>query len=160
MANLSTRLRELRNSAGLSQQALADKTSISKSSINMYERGDREPGLETIEMFADYFNVDLDYLLGKSDIPRKSFINECGEIHTSVAQNDLTPVESEMLDLFRQLTPTDQAKEIGRMENIIENYQNEKTTVFRAAKSTDNHESEIVETTKDFSKIPPTDIKL
>ena len=122
MANLSTRLRELRNSAGLSQQALADKTSISKSSINMYERGDREPGLETIEMFADYFNVDLDYLLGKSDIPRKSFINECGEIHTTIVQNDLSTVEREMLDLFRKLTPIDQAKEIGRIENIIENY--------------------------------------
>ena len=37
----------------------------------MYERGEREPGLEMIETFADFFNVDLDYLLGKSDIPNK-----------------------------------------------------------------------------------------
>ena len=37
----------------------------------MYERGEREPGLETLEVIADFFNVDMDYLLGKSDIPNK-----------------------------------------------------------------------------------------
>lgn len=41
----------------------------------MYERGDREPGLEMLESIADYFNVDLDYLLGKTDVPLKiSFV--------------------------------------------------------------------------------------
>lgn|GEM_PF-4168261 len=34
------------------------------------------------------------------------------------------------------------------------------TTIFRAAKSTDNHPPEVIETDKDFSKIPPTKIKL
>ena len=38
----------------------------------MYERGEREPGLETLEQIADYFNVDMDYLLGKSDIVSKA----------------------------------------------------------------------------------------
>jgi len=38
----------------------------------MYERGEREPGFETLEAFADYFNVDLDYLLGKSDFKNKN----------------------------------------------------------------------------------------
>lgn len=37
----------------------------------MYERGEREPGLDLLEAFADFFNVDLDYLLGKSDIPNR-----------------------------------------------------------------------------------------
>ena len=29
----------------------------------MYERGEREPGIETLEAIADYFNVDMDYYL-------------------------------------------------------------------------------------------------
>ena len=37
----------------------------------MYERGEREPGIETLEKFADFFNVDMDYLLGKSDVINK-----------------------------------------------------------------------------------------
>ena len=73
MPNFAERLRALRVNFGLSQQKLADKLGgVSKSSINMYERGEREPGLEMMEAFADFFNVDLDYLYGKSDIPNRS----------------------------------------------------------------------------------------
>ena len=72
MAKFNIRLRELRKSRGLSQQKLADYTKVSKSSINMYERGEREPGLETVEVFADFFNVDMDYIIGTSDVPNKA----------------------------------------------------------------------------------------
>lgn len=75
MAQFNERLRQLRRDRGLSQQELADQLrlidsysrGLSKSSINMYERGEREPGFETLETIADYFNVDMDYLLGRSD---------------------------------------------------------------------------------------------
>lgn len=73
MANFAERLRALRVNFGLSQQKLADKLGgVSKSSINMYERSEREPGLEMMETIADFFNVDLDYLYGKSDTPNRS----------------------------------------------------------------------------------------
>ena len=70
MANFSIRLKELRNKANLSQQELSKIIGISKSSINMYERGEREPGLETVGALADYFDVRIDYLLGKTDDKR------------------------------------------------------------------------------------------
>ena len=70
MSIFSTRLKELRNQANLSQQELSKIIGISKSSINMYERGEREPGLETVGAFADYFDVQTDYLLGKHDDKR------------------------------------------------------------------------------------------
>ena len=71
MAKFAIRLRELRNSKSLSQQKLADYLKTSKSSVNMYERGEREPGINMLEAIADFFNVDLDYLLGKTDSPDK-----------------------------------------------------------------------------------------
>lgn len=71
MAKFSERLRQLRSARNLSQMELATYIRISKSSINMYERGEREPGIETLEKFADFFNVDMDYLLGKSDVINK-----------------------------------------------------------------------------------------
>jgi transcriptional regulator with XRE-family HTH domain len=70
MSIFSTRLKELRNQANLSQQELSKIIGISKSSINMYERGEREPGLETVGALADYFDVQTDYLLGKNDDTR------------------------------------------------------------------------------------------
>ena len=66
MAKFNERLKSLRRESGLSQQDFAKQLGTSKSSINMYERGAREPGLEMLEAMADYFNVDMDYLLGKS----------------------------------------------------------------------------------------------
>lgn len=66
MSKFHFRLRELRNSRKLSQQELANSLGISKSSVNMYERGEREPGLDTLEAIADFFNVDMDYLTGKT----------------------------------------------------------------------------------------------
>lgn len=75
MSKLNERLKQLRIEKALSQQELADQISLilgdskncSKSSINMYERGEREPGVEMMEAFADFFNVDMDFLLGKSE---------------------------------------------------------------------------------------------
>lgn len=72
MVQFGDRLRTLRTDKGLSQMDFAKQIRISKSSVNMYERGEREPSFETLEVIADYFNVDMDYLLGKSDIVRKS----------------------------------------------------------------------------------------
>lgn len=70
MAVFHSRLRSLRISMGLSQQKLADELrTVSKSSINMYERGDREPSLNVLVALADFFVVDLDYLLCRSDVP-------------------------------------------------------------------------------------------
>ena len=68
MATFSERLKSLRSEKGWSQQRLADEVKISKSSVNMYERGEREPSFETMEAFADIFNVDMDYLYGRTDI--------------------------------------------------------------------------------------------
>lgn len=72
MVQFGDRLRTLRTEKGLSQMDFAKQIRISKSSVNMYERGEREPSFETLEVIADYFNVDMDYLLGKSDTVRKS----------------------------------------------------------------------------------------
>ena len=53
MATFSERLKSLRSEKGWSQQRLADELNLSKSSVNMYERGEREPGFETMEAIAD-----------------------------------------------------------------------------------------------------------
>ena len=67
MPKFNEQLRMLRKEAGLSQQAFSQQIGISKSSVNMYERGEREPGFETLEAIASFFHVDMDFLLGKSE---------------------------------------------------------------------------------------------
>lgn len=52
-------LRKYRLKYGMTQEQLAEAVGISKSTISMYENGQREPDFETIEAFADIFNVNL-----------------------------------------------------------------------------------------------------
>lgn len=66
MAQFDKILRFLRGEKNMSQQELADALGISKSAVNMYERGERQPNFETLETIADFFNVDIDYLLGRT----------------------------------------------------------------------------------------------
>lgn len=64
----SERLKELRMKRGYSQYDLAKKLGVSKSTISMMEIGSRQPSKEMMELVADFFNVSLDYLMGKDDV--------------------------------------------------------------------------------------------
>lgn len=69
MSSFKKRLKELRKENYLTQSQLADKLGLAFSTISMYERGEREPDFETLEIIADYFNVTMDYLHGKTNSP-------------------------------------------------------------------------------------------
>ncbi|MDU0330509.1 helix-turn-helix transcriptional regulator [Paenibacillus sp. 3LSP] len=75
MSNFGERLTSLRQKHKMSQEALAEKLKVSKSSIGMYERGQREPSHETLLLIADLFDVSLDYLMGrdKGTAPKADF---------------------------------------------------------------------------------------
>ena len=64
-------LKALREERGLSQQELADALGITRSTLGNYEVGLRSPNMEMLEEIADYFNVDMDFLYGKTKIKNK-----------------------------------------------------------------------------------------
>ena len=72
-------LKSLREDMHLSQRQLADNLKVAYSTIGMYESGQREPSYEMLENIADYFNVDMNYLLGKSSI-KNSYRSDLTEI--------------------------------------------------------------------------------
>ena len=67
MGNFQNIFKRLRTSSGLTQAEIAEKLGISRSTIGMYETGAREPDFETLEKIADFFNVDIDFLLGRTE---------------------------------------------------------------------------------------------
>lgn len=71
MANFGSILKNLRLSRNITQGELAVKLGISRSAVGMYETGGREPDFEMMEAIADIFNVDMDYLMGRSQVERK-----------------------------------------------------------------------------------------
>lgn len=66
------RLKQLRENKGLTQAELAKLVDISASSIGMYEQGRREPSKEVLLQFADFFNVSVDYILGRDKSSTKA----------------------------------------------------------------------------------------
>ncbi len=64
------RLKELRKSRGISQLKLAIDLNMNQNSISRYENGEREADYATLILFADYFDVSVDYLLGRTDNPK------------------------------------------------------------------------------------------
>lgn len=58
-------LQELREDRNISRKELAAFLNISVSTLGMYEQGRREPNIEMLIKLADYFNVSLDFLVGR-----------------------------------------------------------------------------------------------
>ena len=63
------RLKELRKQKGISQLRLATELNTTQNTISRYETGEREPGIDELIKLADYFNVSVDYLLGRTENP-------------------------------------------------------------------------------------------
>lgn len=66
------RLKELRKKRRMSQVMLAMELNMNQNSISRYETGEREADYKTLIALADYFNVSVDYLLGRTDDPASS----------------------------------------------------------------------------------------
>lgn len=65
----SNRLKSLRTEKGIKQSQLAAIIGIRNTAISMMESGERGPSAEVLCALADYFNVSLDYLVGRSEDP-------------------------------------------------------------------------------------------
>ena len=61
------RMKELRVQARYSQKQLADLCETTQASIGRYETGIAEPPLQKLLWYADFFDVSLDYIFGRTD---------------------------------------------------------------------------------------------
>lgn len=68
MYDVSHVLRVLRVDKGLSQDELAEALKVSRVTLSLWESGRRSPSKENCEAICDYFNVDMNYLLGFSSV--------------------------------------------------------------------------------------------
>lgn len=121
VANFSERLRTLRKQRGLSQSVIADLLGVNKQTISEWERGRRRPvgtsALEVYEKLADFFNVDMMYLLGQTDV----VIRLCGEgedPEDADVRLEVTPEELALIKAYRRLD--EYAKRLTRMAARME----------------------------------------
>ncbi|MDY4788181.1 MAG: helix-turn-helix domain-containing protein [Bacilli bacterium] len=69
-------IKYLRLSNNLSQKDVADALNLSVSAISQYETGKRSVSINEINLFADYFRVSSDYLLGREEINTSDLLDK------------------------------------------------------------------------------------
>lgn len=67
MPTFSERIKELRQQEQLTQEQLGSVIGVSKFSVHLYEKGTNCPDMKGLIALADYFDVSLDYLAGRTD---------------------------------------------------------------------------------------------
>ena len=65
------RLKFLRESKNLTQQRLAIELNMNQNTLSRYENMKRQADYNTLILIADYFNVSVDYLLERTDNPKR-----------------------------------------------------------------------------------------
>ncbi|MCI8809394.1 MAG: helix-turn-helix transcriptional regulator [Oscillibacter sp.] len=69
MPTFPERLKTLRTERRLYQRELAKLLGISIRGYQCYETGEHEPGVKKLIAIADYYQVSIDYLVGRTDEP-------------------------------------------------------------------------------------------
>lgn len=101
---ISNILKNLRVEKGLTQKELAQYLNIGQSTVNGYEKGNREPVLEIIKAYSKFFNVSTDYLLGmEDDFGEKIIDSTVSTISVSVLPESLSPEERKLIVDYRKL---------------------------------------------------------
>ena len=68
--------RNLRVDRNMTQDELADALGLTKQAVSHYERGSRYPRRDRLELISDFFNVDMDYLTGRSSVTTRLLSEE------------------------------------------------------------------------------------
>lgn len=110
MVTIGSRIKALRKKAGLTQEELSKKLQIAKSTLGMYEIDKNEPNSEMLNKIADFFDVQVDYLLGRTDDPsppekKDKPIQGLAFIDGGVEELDEEEMDylKESLELFRRM---------------------------------------------------------
>lgn len=121
MQKFSNRLISLRKEHGLTQEDVAKIINKKRSTVSGYETEGKEPDLETVCVFAKYFGVSTDYLLGYSDERNHVetvFYNDKVnfERHFKSLPAELRPVVAKCFDSFYLLLGRDM--QLSRPERL------------------------------------------
>lgn len=100
---LGERLKALRKQRGLTQQGVADRLRVDRTTYTKYENGRVCPDQQGLVMLAELFGVTVDFLLGRDDLPAAPVLEDDG----GAMALQLTEQEKLLLQMFRQLSPAE-----------------------------------------------------
>ena len=105
--NTIERILLLINKHNITAKKLTNDLELSNSAITGWKKGKGRPSIDAIIKISKYFNVTSDWLLtGEKNL-------------TQLNQNNLSPDQQELLDLYNQLDPIKQAEFKGELKGYL-----------------------------------------
>ncbi len=110
------RIKELRTQRKITQEELGNIINVQKAAVSKYELGRAVPSTDVLTKLASFFNVSVDYLLGRTDEPQGTGFQKCllGDINgdsplaqkarETMANIQVTPYEEALLNAYRAAT--------------------------------------------------------
>ncbi len=99
------RLRQLREKAGLLQSEFAERLGVARSSISLYETGDRVPDIRFMDKVIEEFECSYDYLMGKSEAAQSENVDISKETGLSDEALDVVIRHAETINEIARLFP-------------------------------------------------------
>lgn len=125
------RIKELRQEKGVYQADLAKYLGLKQQTISAYENGTNEPDLKTLSKMSKYFDVSIDYLIGRSNVrdPADKIAQAIGDEQDLKRFWEEVKKRRELKLLFKQIKdlPPDHIKRIIRIIKAIEDEDANKT---------------------------------
>lgn len=151
MQTFGTRFKNLRTERKLTQDELVLRfnnqfnTRFNKSTISQYENDKRKPEISILENWADFFEVSIDYLLGRSDKRNISAIEEVRQkINWQLKCNSpFKQDEKELIETYKELNDEGKKEAIKRISELTEI--NKYTVPVTMAAHNDNTDKEQLE---------------
>jgi transcriptional regulator with XRE-family HTH domain len=109
MQIVAERLRQLREGAKLSQAKICAKSGYHQSGLARCEAGQGSPPLKLLLWYADYFDVSLDYIFGRTDAPQ-------GKLY---AYNPRVTADSEQLRQFIEMCFDPDSPVSGKLKDTM-----------------------------------------
>ena len=111
MNMVAGRLKVLRESVKHSQKELAVKLGITQSAVNRYENAQAEASYKTLLSYADYFDVSLDYIYGRTDKPQGKLYDYKPQIEDNAEMQEFiemcfdpkSPMSEKLKDMLLQM---------------------------------------------------------
>lgn len=104
-------LTDLRTESGLTQKELASKINFGKSIVYYWETGQREPTSKALIALSNFFNVSIDFLLGRED--------DFGNVVVSAPNGNVSRADEKLLKDFYALGPFEQEYIRGQIQALL-----------------------------------------
>lgn len=104
--NIGSRISQLREKRGWTQEELSSSLGISRAALSHYEKNRREPDSETLTKVADLFHVSLDYIVGRTENPHITLDDDVRGFSEQLELSEIEMLEKYALLIDgRKLTP-------------------------------------------------------